>query len=61
LPAYQGSIYDTSESNYNLNSNLTIDFANDKLSSIANAKPISGSDVNNFTVATAERLARNRG
>ena len=61
LPAYQGSVYDTSESNYNLNSNLTIDFANDKLSSIANAKPISGSDINNFTVATAERLARNRG
>lgn len=60
LPAYEGSIYDNSASNYDTTSTLTIDFANDKLSSIANAKPISG-DKNELTVAMAERLATNRG
>ena len=60
LPAYEGSIYDTSTANYDTTSTLTIDFANDKLSSIAQAKPIGGGD-NILTVATAERLANNRG
>lgn len=61
LPAYQGSIYDNSTSTYNTTSSLTIDFANDKLSSIAAAKPIAGSDMNQLTVEKAEQLAKNRG
>ena len=61
LPAYQGSIYDNSISAYDTTSNLTIDFANDKLSSIAAAKPIAGSTTNPLTVEKAEQLARNRG
>lgn len=60
LPAYEGSIYDTSANNYDLTSSLTIDFTQDKLSSIANAKPISG-ESNNFTSILAEHLAQNRG
>lgn len=61
LPAYQGSIYDNSTSTYDITSSLTIDFANDKLSSIAAAKPIAGSDMNQLTAERAERLAKNRG
>lgn len=61
LPAYQGSIYDNSTSTYNTTSDLTVDFANDKLSSIAAAKPIAGSTTNPLTVEKAEQLARNRG
>ena len=61
LPAYQGSVYDNSTSTYDTTSNLTIDFANDKLSSIAAAKPIAGSTTNPLTVEKAEQLARNRG
>lgn len=61
LPAYQGSIYDYSASDYNTNSTLTIDFANDKLSSVADAKPIGSNSTSNFTIENAEQLARNRG
>lgn len=61
LPAYQGSIYDNSISAYDTTSSLTIDFANDKLSSIAGAKPIAGNDMNPLTVEKAEQLAKNRG
>ena len=61
LPAYQGSIYDNSASDYNTTSNLTIDFSNDKLSSIAEAKPIASNSTNHLTVEKAEQLAKNRG
>ena len=61
LPAYQGSIYDYSDSNYNTTSTITIDFANDKLSSVASAKPIGSNSTSNFTMENAEQLARNRG
>ena len=61
LPAYQGSIYDYSDSSYNTTSTLTIDFANDKLSSVASAKPIGSNSTSNFTMENAEQLARNRG
>ena len=60
LPAYEGSIYDGSNNSYDLTSTLIIDSVNDKLSSIAGAKPITG-DKNEFTITMAERLARNRG
>ena len=56
LSAYEGSIYDYSENNYDLDNTITIDFDNDKLSSIANAKPITGT-----TITDAEKLAMNRG
>jgi len=61
LPAYQGSIYDNSAAAYDTTSSLTIDFMNDKLSSIAAAKPITGSSMNQLTVEKAEQLAKNRG
>ena len=61
LPAYQGSIYDYSDSSYNTTSTITIDFANDKLSSVADAKPIGSNSTSNFTMENAEQLARNRG
>ena len=60
LSAYEGSVYDTSASNYITNDGAGIDFAADKLSSVAGTKPVSGQK-NVLTVASAEQLARNRG
>lgn len=60
LPAYEGSVYDTSAHEYDLNEEIIIDFDNDKLSSIAGAKPVTGVK-NELTVSTAEKLAKNRG
>lgn len=40
--AYEGCAWDTSASNYIMNDTFTVDFANDMLSSISGAKPMSG-------------------
>lgn len=66
--AYEGSLYDTSESvivpydnRMTLDgSAITIDFTADKLNSVAGVKPISGLTYN-LTRANAEKLANNRG
>lgn len=63
LSAYEGSAFDTSGSVYLLNDEAIVDFTattGDKLSSIANAKPISGL-TNDFTRAKARIIAKNRG
>ena len=63
LSAYEGSAWDTSGSVYLLNDEAIVDFTattGDKLSSIANAKPISGL-TNDFTRAKARIIAKNRG
>lgn len=60
LSAYEGCAYDVSESTYLTQDNSGIDFNNDKLSSIANVKPISG-EHNELTIDKAEKLATNRG
>lgn len=63
VSAYEGCIYDVSESAYILDDAQTADFTastGDKLSSIANAKPASGL-TQNLTRANAEILATNRG
>lgn len=60
LPAYDGCVYDTSETNYMLYDNNGIDFNADKLSSIAGAKPLSGAN-NTLNIENAEKLATNRG
>ena len=57
--AYEGSLYDTSANNYVNALNVTVDFGLDKLSSISNAKPITGSS--GLSLAKAEQLANNRG
>jgi len=56
LSAYEGCIYDVSAGEYLLNDEQDADFNNDKLSSIARAKPASG-----FTRANTRKLANNRG
>ena len=60
LSAYEGCLYDVSASAYILNDSQVADFSNDKLSSIANAKPISGSS-QNLTRGNARKLAQKRG
>lgn len=60
LSAYEGCAYDTSAISYNLSDSQDIDFNTDKLSSIANAKPISGA-TQLFTITNAEKIANNRG
>lgn len=60
LPVYDGCAYDVSEQEYILNDSNAVDLTNDKLSSIAGAKPISGAN-HSFTIAQAEKLASNRG
>lgn len=60
LPAYEGSVYSNANSEYATSENITIDFSNDKLSSVANTKPISGEN-NDLTSIAAEQLAKNRG
>ena len=60
LSAYEGSAYLTSSATYDILDSSTVDFSSDKLSSVANVKPISGVN-KQFTVANAERMAQNRG
>ena len=60
LSAYEGSIYDESAGTYLLNDEQVADFDNDKLSSIADAKPCSGL-TQNLTRANTRKLAENRG
>ena len=60
LSAFEGCVYDTSESKYLLNDEQAADFNNDKLSSIAGAKPCSGTS-QSLTRYNARKLANNRG
>ena len=60
ISAYEGSVYDTSAAAYIQEDNAGVDFATDKLSSVAGAKPLSG-EHNTLTVTSAEKLANNRG
>lgn len=63
LSAYEGCLYDTSESAYLLNDEQIADFTattGDKLSSIASAKPVSGL-TQDLTRAKSRIIAKNRG
>jgi len=60
ISAYEGTLYDASSNSYWTRDVAGIDFDNDKLSSVRGYKPISG-QYNNLTVASAEKLANNRG
>lgn len=60
LSAFEGSVYDVSASAYLLEDEQIIDFDNDKLSSIAGAKPCSGQS-QMLTRANVRNLAHNRG
>lgn len=60
LSAYEGCAYDTSNNSYITNDGSGVDFNEDKLSSIAGAKPISG-EKNTLNITNAEHLATNRG
>ena len=58
--AYEGSIYDTSASAYLLNDEQVMNTGEDKFSSIAGARPASGS-LQNLTRPNIEAMAQNRG
>ena len=58
--AYEGSIYDTSASAYLLNDEQVMNTGEDKFSSIAGARPASGSS-QNLTRTNIETMAQNRG
>lgn len=58
--AYDGSLYDVSASAYLLEDEQVADFTSDKLSSIADARPVSGI-TQNLTRANSDKLATNRG
>lgn len=58
--AYEGSIYDASASAYLLNDEQVMNIGEDKFSSIAGARPASGSS-QNFTRPNIEAMAQNRG
>lgn len=60
LAAFEGSLFDTSTNAYILDNAQVADFANDKLSSIAGAKP-AGGDSQDLTRANVRLLAQNRG
>lgn len=60
LSAFEGCLWDKSASAYILNDSQVADFANDMLSSIANAKPASGL-TQQLTRANTRKLASNRG
>lgn len=60
LAAFEGSLFDTSANAYILDDAQVADFAADVLSSIANAKPISGL-TQNLTRANTRKLAQKRG
>ena len=58
--AYEGSIYDTSAAAYLLQDEQLMSSAEDKFSSIAGARPTSGSS-QNLTKTEIEKMAQNRG
>lgn len=58
--AYEGCLWDKSAAAYIMNDAQVADFANDMLSSIANAQPASGK-TQNLTRANTRKLAQNRG
>ena len=60
MSAYEGSLYDTSASAYIMDDAQVADFSADKLCSIANAKPISGSS-QTLDRPNIEKLSTNRG
>ena len=60
LPAYEGNIYDTSESAYILDNSSNIDINADKLSSIAGTKPFVASG-KGLSFDNLRQLATNRG
>lgn len=60
LAAYEGTLFDTSANAYILDDSQIADFADDKLCSIANAKPASGL-TQNLTRRNCGKLAENRG
>lgn len=60
LSAYEGTLFDTSASAYILDDAQVVDFETDKLCSIANAKPLSGSN-KSLTRSNCGMLAKNRG
>lgn len=60
MSAYEGSLYDTSASAYIMDDAQVADFSADKLCSIANAKPISGSS-QALDRPNIEKLSTNRG
>nr|DAU10356.1 MAG TPA: tail collar fiber protein [Caudoviricetes sp.] len=60
IAAYEGSLWDASAAQYILNDAQVADFAADMLSSIANAKPISGL-TQNLTRGNTRKLAQKRG
>lgn len=60
LSAFESCIYDVSAETYLLDDEQIADFDNDKLSSIAGAKPCSGLS-QKLTRANARKLAQNRG
>ena len=60
LPAFQGCTFDVSTNTYNTNDSYDVNFSEDKLSSVAYVKPVSGLN-KTLTVYTAEQLAQNRG
>lgn len=60
IGAYEACIYDVSASAYIMDDSQVMDNANDKLSSIAGNRPISGL-TQDFTRVKAEQMAQNRG
>lgn len=60
VSAYESTVFDTSEGVYLKLDEQVADFASDKLSSIANAKPASGT-TQNLSRENARKLANNRG
>ena len=60
LSAFEGCLWDKSANTYLLNDEQVADFTGDMLSSIGNAKPVSGL-TQNLTRANARALAHNRG
>ena len=60
ISAYEGSLYRDSIADYDLADGSAMNLSTDKLSSIANAKPISGVN-KQLTPLAAEQLAANRG
>lgn len=59
LSAYEGGLYDVSAGTYSTTTSTGVDFNNDKMTSIAGTKPITGSS--GLTFQRAEQLAKNRG
>ena len=57
--AYEGGVEDVSEHTYATTTATNIDFAQDKLTSIVNTKPVTGSS--GLSLQKAEQLANNRG